>query len=141
MHAPKILTLAAAAALVLAPAAAFAQAVTLSATLTGTSGPTPGDPDGSGTASVKIDGTQVCYDVQVKGIGPATMAHIHKGAADANGPVVVPFKAPDASGKVAACATASADVAAAIAADPGGYYVNVHNADYPGGAVRGQLGR
>ena len=29
---------------------------------------------------------------------------------------------------------------AQILANPAAYYVNVHNADYPGGAVRGQLG-
>ncbi|MET0273293.1 MAG: CHRD domain-containing protein [Phenylobacterium sp.] len=127
-----------AAALVFAPAAASAQAVTLSATLAGGTG---GDADGSGTASVKIDGAEVCYDLSVKDIAPATMAHIHKGAAGANGPVVVPFKAPDASGKVAACATANPDAVKDILANPAGYYVNVHNADFPGGAIRGQLGR
>jgi hypothetical protein len=26
-----------------------------------------------------------------------------------------------------------------VSANPGKYYVNVHNADFPGGAVRGQL--
>jgi hypothetical protein len=27
-----------------------------------------------------------------------------------------------------------------IAANPSGYYVNLHNARFPGGAIRGQLG-
>ncbi|HEY1514093.1 MAG TPA: CHRD domain-containing protein [Gaiellaceae bacterium] len=39
----------------------------------------------------------------------------------------------------ASCTTTSAALAAAIVRRPAAYYVNVHNAKYPGGALRGQL--
>ena len=50
--------------------------------------------------------------------------------------MVVPF------GKVfkaKGCTTTTAAIAAAIQKTPSAYYVNVHNAKYPGGALRGQL--
>jgi hypothetical protein len=131
----------AALAVALTPAAALAQAVTLKTTLAGTPGAAnPGDPDGSGSASVKIDGTQVCYDLKVANIAPATAAHIHKAVAGSNGPPVVPLAAPTA-GSSAACVTADAAVAADIAQNPQGYYVNVHTPEFPPGAVRGQLSK
>jgi hypothetical protein len=33
------------------------------------------------------------------------------------------------------------DLIVAILRDPGAYYFNVHNATYPGGALRGQLSK
>jgi hypothetical protein len=114
---------------------ATAAVTTLSSSLSGASG-------GSGTASFKVDPDkgQVCYDLQVKDIGTAVAAHIHKGAAGAGGPPVVPLDAPG-SGKSQGCADVDKDVAAALIADPAGYYVNVHTAAAPGGAVRGQLSK
>lgn len=99
------------------------------------------DTDGAGHATFKIDAAknEVCYTAMVEKIGAASAAHIHKGAAGASGPPVVPMKAPDASGKSAGCATADAAVVKDILANPAGYYVNVHNAEFPGGAIRGQL--
>jgi hypothetical protein len=101
----------------------------------------PGDPDGAGKASFHVDTAkgQICYNLQVSKIAPATMAHIHKAPPGKAGPVVIPLKAPDKDGKVSDCASADAKALADIMANPGEYYVNVHNAEYPGGAVRGQL--
>jgi hypothetical protein len=103
--------------------------------------PNPGDPKASGTATVTVDGTKVCYDLKVKDLANPTAAHIHKGGPDAAGPPVVPLSAPDASGHSAACVTADAAVAKDLVAHPGAYYVNVHSAQYKAGAIRGQLSK
>jgi hypothetical protein len=65
-----------------------------------------------------------------------TAAHIHVGAAGVPGAVVVPFGATFTRN---GCATTTKALIDAIVANPSGYYVNVHNASYPGGAIRGQL--
>jgi CHRD domain len=104
----------------------------------------PADPDGSGTAVVRLrpDAGAVCYRLSVQNILlPAAGAHIHRGAAGANGPIVVQFTAPGASGVSAGCTTGvAASLIQDIAANPAGFYVNVHTKEYPGGAIRAQLG-
>lgn len=115
----------------------------LSAGLTGAAEvPGPGDTDGGGSATVRVNPgqTQVCYTLTVTGIDAATVAHIHRGATGVAGPPVVTLDAP-ADGSSEGCATVSRDVAREIVQNPGGFYVNVHNAAFPNGAVRGQLGR
>ncbi len=106
--------------------------------------PGPGDEDGYGVAFISIDANsgEVCYDVAVTGITlPAAANHIHVNAAGVSGDVVVPFPtAPDADGMASGCTTVTAEgLAEAIVTTPAGYYYNVHNADFPGGALRGQL--
>jgi CHRD domain len=102
--------------------------------------PGPGDDDGSGVAGVLIntDTGRICYAIAVRKIEPATLAHIHRGTATESGPVVVNFK-PPTRGFVAGCTDAGAALAAEIAGNPSGFYVNVHNAKFTAGAVRGQL--
>ncbi len=108
----------------------------LHATMSGKLEVPKGDPDGKGTAEVKINGTSVCWEFKVSKVAKLLAAHIHKGRAGVSGPVVVPFgKAYKSKG----CVTAPAAVAAAIKSNPSAYYVNVHNAKYPAGALRGQL--
>ncbi len=121
--------------------------------LLGTNEVPSADPDGRGRAEVTIDveGGTVCFDVSVKDTGTPNRAHIHVGAAGGNGGIVVPFfelvgQPGDAlndvledKGRAQGCVTADPVLLAQIAANPAGYYVNLHNARFPGGAVRGQL--
>jgi hypothetical protein len=123
--------------------AAQAQGRPLSTTLTGAAEvPGPGDPDGTGTAALTVNPglSQICYELTVSGIAPATAAHIHVGPVGVAGPVVVPL-APPTGGSVSACAEVDRELALAILNNPSDYYVNVHNADFPAGALRGQLSK
>jgi hypothetical protein len=101
--------------------------------------PGPGDPDGTGAAAVTIDPTtgEICADLRVANVAPITAAHIHRGGPGVAGPVVVPLNAPNPTS--ATCVMAAPALATEIATTPAGFYVNVHNAEFPGGAVRGQL--
>jgi CHRD domain len=131
-----------AAVVLIGPASADRASRTFSTTLTGAAEvPGPGDPDGTGTASVTVRPgiAEVCYTLEVEGIEPATAAHVHFGEAGTAGPVVVTLEAPS-DGDSAGCAPASRRLVAQIFAHPERYYVNVHNAEYPAGALRGQLG-
>lgn len=103
--------------------------------------------DGSGSFSYEISGNQLCYTLTVRDLTAAPVAaHIHIGARNVAGPVVVALATPPAAtSSVSACITATeggnmtpAELAA-IAANPRSYYVNVHTPRYPGGEVRGQL--
>jgi len=100
--------------------------------------PTPGDPDGAGTAKITINpGHQkVCWELTATGIAPATMAHIHVGGVGVGGGIAV-MLSPPSDGASSGCV--EDEDAAAILANPDGYFVNVHNADFPAGALRGQL--
>ncbi len=126
-----------------------------------------GDPRGRGEAYVfGIDAniTTLCYVVRVMRIGELSMppgngrqAHIHEGKRGENGPVVVTLAWPQ-DGRSADCIAedrilpngspafardpATGDpltTVVDILTNPEDYYVNVHNAEYPAGAVRGQL--
>jgi hypothetical protein len=122
---------------------AFAQEgdATASATLTGGEEvPGPGDPDGSGTATITFKTGEICWEIDVENITlPAAAAHIHPGADGVKGPVLVPLSAPDASGHSEGCTDVDDATHTAIYENLAGHYVNVHTSDYPDGAVRGQL--
>lgn len=115
----------------------------LQASLTGAAEvPTPGDTDGRGMATVTVNSGQkkVCYDLRVRNVDTATMAHIHVGSVGVAGPVAVSLQAP-VGGRSSGCVNVSRDLALKILKSPARYYVNVHNAAFPSGAIRGQLAK
>ena len=116
----------------------------LTATLRGAAEvPGPGDPDGRGRAVIRLNQGQgeVCFELIVSNIAPATAAHIHSGAAGVAGPVVVTLGPPPTGGSSKGCASAGADLVKNIRQNPKDFYVNVHNSEFPDGAVRGQLSK
>jgi hypothetical protein len=117
-------------------------------TLTGAAEVPPADPDASGSASIILNqglGT-VCFDLSWENVdGTVFAAHIHLAPVGVNGPIVVPLFAGSFAGtdSVSGCVEdVDRDLIKAIRQDPSVYYVNVHSTpDFPGGAIRGQLGK
>lgn len=106
-------------------------------TLSGAEEVNGGDPDGSGFASIRLNVGQerVCWEIEWADINGAAAAHIHRAPKGANGGVVVPLD-PNTPG----CAEEVDPVLIQEIIDfPERFYVNVHNAEFPGGALRGQL--
>lgn len=114
-----------------------------------------GDATGTGHASVfGVDGDAktLCYVLSVSGIqlvpvAEGMAAHIHEGALGENGPVVAALAGPE-DGNAADCLTEGEEgkfpmgktgIVQRILNNPEGFYVNVHNPQFPDGAIRGQL--
>ena len=72
----------------------------------------------------------------------ATAAHIHQAPAGSNGPVIFPLtETATGSGVWVAAADASMTEAQVASLRAGGLYFNAHSVAFPGGEIRGQIGR
>lgn len=134
-----VAVIAAAAVPTLALASGNAMSPVVSAKLTGRTEVPKGDPDGKGLAVLHLDAKKrtACWDFKgIARIGRPTAAHIHKARAGKAGPVVVPF---GTTYKAKGCVKAAKTTIVAIETRPNNFYVNIHNARYPAGAIRGQL--
>ena len=122
--------------------AGMATSTVLHAQLTGEQEvPGPGDPNGFGSATVwTISPNTVCYRLTAQGIAPPNAAHIHEAPPGVAGPVVLPLQ-PPTWGVSSGCTEAAPALVSDLQANPSSYYVNVHNAPYPDGALRGQLSK
>ncbi|WP_343583357.1 CHRD domain-containing protein [Herbaspirillum sp.] len=124
------------AALLLASAAAMAQ--TANVELKGANEVPANTSTASGTGSISVDADKVVSGgVTTTGI-EGRVAHIHTGAAGANGPVIVPLAKNGDNGWSVPPGTKFTDEQYA-AYQAGTLYVNVHSAAHPGGEIRGQL--
>ncbi len=97
------------------------------------------DSTATGSAEFTLNQGQgeICFNISVTGLsGAVTADHIHMGAADQNGGVVVSLE-----GDLNGCVDADRAMIKAIRQNPGNYYVNVHTSLNPGGEVRGQLSK
>lgn len=103
--------------------------------------PGAGDLDGAGSFDGVLSAgfSTLCYRLRVEGIADGSRFHIHRGAAAVNGPIVVPFFETGQEPLQDACVSLDPALGQEIAANPGDFYVNVHNAEFPNGALRGQL--
>jgi hypothetical protein len=114
----------------------------LSATLSADN--VPGKGAAGGTGSAQLDASlgqeQLCYTVTLSGVAGATASHVHLGAEGSSGPAVVTLGTPS-SGTSKGCLNVNRALVRDLLEAPGDYYVDVHSAEYPKGAVRGQLGR
>ena len=115
----------------------------IATTLTGAAEvPGPGDTDGAGLFEARVNpGTErICYTLTAANIDAATAAHIHQGSPTEAGGVVLTLDTPDGDDDDSEdCQDIDRGLAQQIIQNPANYYVNVHNAAFPNGAIRGQL--
>ncbi|MDH3247396.1 MAG: CHRD domain-containing protein [Acidimicrobiia bacterium] len=128
------------------PAAAGGRPLT--AEMNGANEVAAGDPDGTGTMHLTLNQGQgeICWDLEVADIQSPARAHIHRAAAGVNGPIVVFFfdlVIPDPIPVAFDGCVGGFDegLIKDIRQNPENYYINVHNAEYPAGAIRGQLSK
>ncbi len=138
----KLAILSLALAVVVLPAAALAGVGSMSpelgAKLAGRYEVPKGSPTGHGIVNLTMNVAKkrVCWTFELTGVGKPVVAHIYKAPPGKAGPIVVGL---GTAYKAKGCTTAPAKTVEAIESNPNRYYVNVHTAKYPQGAVRGQL--
>jgi hypothetical protein len=131
---------AAASAAVIAAALALPASAAPSIPLNSGQEPAGGEAEGHGFFSYTIDGTEFCWTLSWRGIADPLDGHVHFAPRGTAGPIAIDLDTDDVGGPdVSGCRMITAALASAITSDPGAYYVNLHNAGFQAGAIRGEL--
>jgi hypothetical protein len=103
--------------------------------------PTRADPTAVGFAEVTVDtsSSTVSWAILAPDLANVIASHIHRGGTTIAGPIVIPFNQPFPNGFSMGSASVAPDLIAELIANPANFYVNVHNTQFPGGAIRGPL--
>lgn len=107
-------------------------------------GPAVGDKDGAALEFVRIKGEKVSVAVTWRGTDRPSALHLHQGGKGVNGGIKVDFtklikkygKSRSLTGTVE---VKDAALLKKLRNDPASFYANLHTAQFPGGAVRGQF--
>ena len=131
-------------ALALAPTAAHATFILFTATLTGSQEVPPNASTAIGFGSVLLDDVLLTITVNESWTGltaPATASHIHgPGAPGIAAPVIFGFAGVPAATSGTIPQQVFAITLAQIAQlEAGLFYMNIHDSNFPGGEIRGQL--
>ena len=111
--------------------------------------PGPGDPNGRGSFEATLKRKKnrakgkICFELEWRRLDGASAAHIHKGDEETAGPIKVTLLTADpplpGADRLEECVKAKKKLVRKIGRRPENFYVNVHNSEYPDGAIRGQL--
>jgi hypothetical protein len=104
--------------------------------------PGPGDADGKGAGTFKVNPAKgkFCFLIEYENIEDASAGHIHKGDKANAGPIKIPLFEETTPSPAKGCVTDVRErLLKKIAKDPKAWYVNLHNGEFPDGAIRGQL--
>ena len=98
------------------------------------------DTDGWGRARISINTTtnQICTDLEVRSIGSVTSVDIYRGGLGVAGQAISRIERPDDNDSWD-CKPIGDALAREIESNPSDFYVEVRTAEFPNGAIRGQL--
>ncbi len=107
--------------------------------------PGPGDPDGTGSGTISLNDVSgvISWNFTYANIDPPTLMHIHTGASGVQGGILINLGVTTTGGLGTLInSTTHGNLAqvTSVLNNPLGFYVNIHNGPFGGGAIRGQIG-
>ncbi len=104
-------------------------------------------PNGSGDATISVfrnrssGTTQICFDINVGGIATATSAQLRRGQIGETGQIVANFLAPVSGNSIGCIDVNGRNLLRELLFNPESFYITISNAEFPDGAIRGQLSK